>query len=550
MFSFDLLIKNGRIMDGTGNPWFYSDVAIKGGRIKKIGIVNGASAKQTIDAKSLIVAPGFVDIHSHADFIFPLDKHPKILEPLVRQGITTLITGNCGFSPAPVNIKTQTLLKAYTQFLQAGEIKWEWLDMKDYLDTIEKKGVAYNVVPLVSHGAIRLALKGFENGPATDSEKKEMAKLAREAMEQGVFGLSCGLIYAPGMYSDTKELIAISKPLKDFEGVFTSHIRGSSEILLSATKEIIRIGEENGISVHHSHLEACGEEFWPSIDRALHLHDEARSSGVDISFDVIPYVAANTTLAAIFPPHSLEGGMSKLIDRLKDQKGRNHIKLDIEETVPGWPCWLPGSWPHNLVRVYGWNNIVIMTAGSAANKRLSGKSLAELARQHKKTPFDFAADLMIEEQGRVMALYIGISGDLANEEPLKKLISHPRASVCTDAVITGRGLPHPAAYGAFPRVLGHFSRDLGLFPMEEAIRRMTSQNLQTFGIRDRGLVREGCFADITIFDEATVGEKGMYFDPAHFPSGIKYVIINGTPVLQKGVYNSKLCGQVLRKCTN
>lgn len=544
---FDLLIKNGKIMDGTGNPWFLGDVAIKDSKIEKIGFIDSSLAREVIDAEGFVVAPGFVDIHSHADFVLPIDEHPKILEPFVRQGITTIVTGNCGYSPAPINPETLELLKTYTSFLQATELQWEWLDMKEYMDFIDKRGVAYNVVPLVSHGAIRIAVKGFDSGPATDPEKKEMSRLAREAMEQGVFGLSSGLIYPPGMYSDTDELIAISKPLKDFEGVYVSHIRGSSETLLSATKEIIKIGEQNGIGVEHSHLEAVGEEHWSKIDRVLSLHDEARARGVDITFDVIPYIAVNTTLSAISPPWSLEGGVSKLIERLKDKEARKRISLDVEETVPGWPSWLPGAWPHNLVEAFGWDNIYILTVGSAANKNLEGRSIVEIAKERGETPFDVVADLIIEEQGNIMALYSGVSGDFETDETLRKIVSHPRASINTDAVITGRGVPHLAGYGSFPKVLGYFSRDLGLFTMEEAVRKMTSMSLQRFGIRDRGLIREGCFADITIFDEATVGEKGTYFDPAHFPEGIKHVIINGTPVLQDGVYNGKLCGRVLRK---
>ncbi len=544
---FELLVKNGKIMDGTGNPWFYGDVAIKGDKIQKIGSVDARLAREVIDAEGLVVAPGFVEIHSHADFILPLDEHSEILEPFVRQGVTTIAVGNCGYSPAPVRPKTIELLKIYASFLQARELQWNWSDMKEYLEILETKGVAYNVIPLVSHGAIRIAVKGFESGPATDTEKEEMAELAEKAMQHGAFGLSSGLIYAPGMYSDTDELIAISRPLKDFGGVFTSHIRGSSETLLPATREIIRVGEENGIAVEHSHFEAFGKENWPKIDEALRLHDEARARGVDITFDVIPYVAANTTLLAIYPPWAIEGGVGKLIERLGKKEVRGRIRRDIEETISSWPPWVPGAWPHNLVRATGWENVVIISVDSAVNKRLEGKSLAEIGREKGKAPFDVAADLTIEEQGRVMALYIGVSGDMGNEEWLKKIISHPRAAICTDAIITGRGVPHPAAYGAFPKVLGHYSRNLKLFPMEEAIRKMTSLSLQRFGIRDRGLIREGCFADITIFDEATVGEKGTYFDPAQFPQGIEHVIINGIPVLQNGKYNKKLCGHVLRK---
>ena len=534
-------------MDGTGNPWFFGDVAIKGSKIEKLGFIDSSLASEVINAEGFVVAPGFVDIHSHSDFVLPIDEHPKILEPFVRQGITTIVTGNCGYSPAPINPETLDLLKVYTAFLQAAELQWEWLDMKGYMDFIEKRGVAYNVVPLVSHGAIRIAVKGFDSGPATDSEKKEMARLAREAMEQGVFGLSSGLIYLPGMYSDTDELIAVSKPLKDFGGVYVSHIRGSSENLIPATKEIIKIGEQNGIGVEHSHLEACGKEHWSKVDPVLALHDEARARGVNINFDVIPYPVVNTTILATLPPWSLEGGVDKLIERLKNKEVRRRINVDVEETIPGWPPWLPGAWTDNLARNYGWENIYVLTVGSAANKHLEGRSFKEIAKEMGKIPFDAVTDLIIEEQGNIMALYSGVSGDMENDEILRKLVSHPRASINMDAIITGRGFPHLAGYGTFPKVLGYFCHDLGLFTMEDAVRKMTSMSLQRFGIRDRGLIREGCFADITIFDEATVGEKGTYFDPAHFAEGIKHVIINGAPVLQDGLYNGKLCGRVLRK---
>lgn len=544
---FDLLIKNGRIMDGTGNPWFFGNVAIKDGKIEKVGFIDSSSAQQVIDAKGLVVAPGFVDIHTHADFILPLKEHSKILEPFVHQGITTVVTGNCGYSTAPINPGTLELMKKYSSFLQGGELSWEWHDMKGYLDFIEKQGVAYNVVPLVAHGTIRIYVKGFDSGPAINSEKEKMAKFVRKAMEQGAFGLSAGLIYPPGSYSDTDELIAICKPLKDFGGVFTCHLRGESEILLSATKEIIKVGETNGIAVEHSHLETYGEEYWPQRDRLLALHDEARARGVDITFDVIPYTAANTTIMAILPPWALEGGVDKLIERLKDKEIRKRINVDVEEAIPGWPPWLPGGWPNNFAISSGWKGIVIIWVGSKANKHMEGRILTEIAEEVGKTPFDVAADLIIEEQGQVMALYFGFDGDIETDEGLRKVIAHPRAAINTDAILTGRGVPHPAAYGAFPKVLGYFSRELGLFTMEEAIRKMTSMSLQKFGIRDRGLIREGCFADITIFNEATVGEKGTYFDPAHFPEGIEYVIVNGTPVIQNGVYNGKLCGHVLRK---
>lgn len=543
---YDLLIRNGKVVDGTGNPWFYADVAIKDGKIVKVGKIT-ESAREVIDAGGFIVAPGFVDIHSHADFILPLEEHPRILEPLIRQGVTTLVTGNCGYSPFPINPETAGLLKKYSSFMQSRDLAWEWSGVSDFLDYLDRQGVAFNVVPLVSHGAIRIALKGFDRGLTTEEEREKMFRLVEEAMQQGSFGLSCGLIYAPGMYSDTEELIYISRGLKEYGGIFTFHLRGYSETLIPAIKEVIKVGRLNNIKVQISHFQAFGKEHWPKIDDAISIIDEARIEGVDVAFDVIPYVAANTTISAIYPPWALEGGVDALLEKLRDKKLRERIKSDIEEVMPGWPAWFTGDWPHNLVRAIGWENIFILSVRSVKNKCLVGKNLLEIAGEKGIEPFEVAADLTIEEHGDVMALYVGLSGDLSNDEGLRKIVACPFASICTDAIITGEGITHPAAYGAFPKVLGYFSRELKLFPMEEAIRKMTYLSLQRFGINDRGLIKEGFFADITIFDECAINEKGSYFDQCQYPGGVKYVILNGNLVLKNGEYSGNLCGKVLRR---
>ena len=546
---FDLLIKNGRIIDGTGNPWFRADVAIKDGRIVAIRAEKNSPAKREIDAQGLVVAPGFVDCHSHADFVLADKNHPQIMECFVRQGITTLITGNCGYSPFPVNTPEDTeLLKGYSAFFQSDGFDWHWSDAKGYMDYLEERGVAYNVIPLTSHGTVRMCVKGLRAGVATDSEKEEMARLARRDLEQGVWGLSSGLIYPPGMYSDTDELIAITAPLKEFGGVYTSHVRGSSETLLQATREVIQVAESNEITAVHSHVEAFGERFFPTIDAVLALHDEARTRGVDIGMDVIPYVAANTTLFATLPPWALEGGINELAKRLQDRNTRELIRRSVEDDIPCWPSWLPGAWPHNLVEATGWKNIRLISAIKEENKKYEGMSFVEIAEATGKTPFDAAADMIMEEQGPTMALYIGSSGIDEMDDPWhQKLIAHHQVSIETDAIITGRGIPHPAGYGAFPKCLGHYTRDLGLVPMEEMVRKMTSQALRRFGVKDRGMIREGAFADITIFNPETIADNATYSNPKQYPDGIEFVIINGTLVLQKGEYNCKLCGRVLRK---
>ena len=544
---FDIIIKNGRVVDGTGNPWFKTDVGIKEGKIQKIGIIDASEGETVISAEGLVVSPGFIDIHSHADFILPLANHIDILAPLVEQGITTLVTGNCGLSPFPVNPTKLDLLKGYTEFFQGGKLSWDWETTAEYLDNLSASGSVFNVVPLVSHGAIRIAVMGFDAGEPSPTQMKEMQSMVSDAMEEGAFGLSAGLIYAPGMYASTDELIAITKSLIPFQGVFTCHVRGSSETGLDATKEIIRIARENRIPVEHSHMEAFGAPNWPQIDETIRLHDQARAEGLDVTFDVIPYTAANTTLTACFPPYAFEGGINKFIERLKDPKQREQLRFDIENMISEWPTWRPGTWPHNIARNTGWKNIWLLWSPSDKNVKYFGKSFVEIGNFQKKKPFDAVADLLIEENGAALALYIGVSGDLDNYEGLHKILCHPNGAINTDAILTGRGMPHPAAYGSYPRVLGQYVREQKLMRLEEAVRKMTSLSSRRFNIHDRGLIKLGMWADITIFNADTIRDNATYLKPDTPPTGIEWVLINGDIVVEKGKLQTKARpGQVLR----
>ena len=350
------------------------------------------------------------------------------------------------------------------------------------------------------------------------------------------------------MFASTDELVEITRPLRAYRGVFTCHVRGSSETGLEATKEIIEIGRANGIPVEHSHIEAFGRKYWEHIDEEIGLHESARKDGVDITFDVIPYVAANTTLLACFPPYVFEGGMQRFMERVKDPDQRKKIKYDVENLGSDWPTWLPGRWPHNLVRATGWKNIWLIWVPGDKNMKYVGKSMEEIGRIQGKEPFDAAADILVEENGAAMALYFGVSGDLDHEAGLRKLLAHRNGAINTDAIVTGSGVPHPAAFGAFPRVLGQYVREQKIMPLEEAVRKMTSLTAQRFGIHDRGLIKEGTWADVTLFDEQEVYDNATYAEPSKDPSGIEYVIINGEVVLEKGrIKESARAGKVIRR---
>jgi N-acyl-D-amino-acid deacylase len=546
---FDVLIRNGRVVDGTGNPWFPADIGIRDGTIAAIGrIPDDAPGATVIDAAGRIVSPGFIDIHSHSDFVVADASHGEVLAPFAAQGITTLVTGNCGYSPAPVNPRTRAELASYTTFLRAGDLPDAWTGFGDYLDYLDGHGLMFNVVPMVAHGALRIHEVGFEGRELTPEERTRMRDQLRKAMEEGAWGLSSGLLYAPGIFAPPEEIEDLATELGPFDGLYASHIRGSSETLLPATKEVIRVGEVNGISTQHSHIEAFGRPNWSKLEAIIELHEAARERGVDTGFDVIPYIAANTTLLAIFPPWALAGGVDGLLGRLRDPDARARIRRSIEEDVPGWPCWTPGGWPHNLVEATGWQNVSIMWVESEANKPLEGRSLTEIAEERDRHPFDVAADLVLEESGHAMALYFGVSGEPEEEAGLEKLLAHPLAAAESDAILTGRGKPHPAAYGTFPRVLGHFARDRGLFSVEEAIRKSTSLPAQRVGLRKRGTLREGNYADVVIFDAATVGDRTTYRAPTAAPVGIEHVLVNGTPIVRDGIVDEAArTGRVVRR---
>jgi len=545
---YEFILKNGKIVDGTGNPWYMADIAISNGRISRIGVIPKDEDASLIDVTGLVVSPGFIDAHSHSDFVLPLENHMEILDGYLRQGITTLVTGNCGFSPAPVNPDNLELLKSYTSFLQAQELGWGWTTMKGFLDHLDSSGVGYNVVPLISHGAVRIAVMGFNTGYPTDTQIREMQDLVKQSMEDGAFGLSAGLIYAPGMFASTDELVELTKPLIPYHGVFACHVRGSSETGLEATKEIIKIGRVNGIPIEHSHMEAYGERYWNQVDEQIRLHESAREDGVDITFDVIPYVAANTTLLACFPPYALEGGVDRFVERVKDPEQREKIRNDVENLSSEWPTWLPGRWPHNLVRASGWKNIRLIWVPGEKNAGYLGKSLEEIGKLQRKEPFDAAADILIEEKGAAMALFFGVSGDLDDDKELRKILAHSNSAINTDAIVTGRGIPHPAAFGSFPRVLGQYVREQKIMSLEKAVRKMTSLTAQRYNIHDRGLIKPGMCADITIFNEKEIYDNTTYTLPDKGPSGIKYVFINGRLVLEGTKFDKGIkAGKVLRR---
>ena len=545
---YSLVLKNVKVIDGVGNPWYYADVGIQGDKIAYIGRIEGEDSQRIIEGKNMALAPGFIDMHSHSDLIFLSEKQAELLEGRIRQGITTEIMGNCGISVSPVRDEIKPVMEASVGFLTpADKPSWEWNSMAEYLDLVEKTGVIVNVGTLTGHGAIRALVKGFSAGVSSPKEIEEMRGFLKETLEQGSFGLSSGLIYAPGMFADTNELTELGKIVADYDRIFTSHIRGSSETDIEAHQEILTIGEKAGCRVHRSHYEAVGKENWHKIETTLEMDEKARQRGIDMAFDMFPYTAANTMMIAIYPPWALDGGWPEFVKRVQDPGTRKKIENDIANVVPTWPTWLPGSWPHNLVKAAGWENIFIQFIPSEKNKKHEGCNLEELGLRSGKSPFDAITDLLVEENGAITQLIFGVSGDRNEDSPLRAIMRHPLGGFCTDAWDIGRGRPSPAAYGTYPRILGKYVRDEKLLPLEDAVRRMTSFPANRLGLKGRGIIAEGYFADLVLFDPDNIRDLATYEDPRQFSEGIHYVIVNGQVLLENREVGAIRPGRVLRK---
>ncbi len=528
--TFDLLITNGTVIDGTGTPGISADIGVSNGRIHALAPTLHGEAARTIDASGRIVAPGFIDVHTHSDFT--LLSVPGA-ESKVRQGITTEVVGNCGFSPAPVSPATRGLLQEYSAFLNPN-LSWNWESLGDYYQQVRDQGCAINVAPLVGHGAIRIAAMGFANRPPTASELLQMEHLVGQAMEDGAFGMSSGLIYSPGCYGDTEELIALAKVAATAGGVYATHMRGEGGTLFDSITEALRIGAEAGIAVQISHLKASGRDNWDKMDQALRMLEEGVERGIAVQADIYPYIAGSTTMTSLFPAWTLEGGIEAFLTRIDDTETRQRIIDEVQGGSDGW------SRANGAV---GWDDIVISQCQH--HKEFEGKTLADIAREMGREPAQAMMDFLVEEQGKASIILFMMA-----EDNVARGIAHPLLMIGSDslALAAGRGgKPHPRTYGTFPRVLGKYVRQENVVSLEAGVRKMTAMAAEHFGLTDRGVLDAGKAADITVFDAATVLDTATFDDPHHYPAGIEYVIVNGQIVVEQDTQHAVLPGQVLRK---
>jgi N-acyl-D-amino-acid deacylase len=526
---YDLIIKEGKVVTGTGSPWINADVGIRNGKIVKVGYIKGGQADTIIYARGKYVVPGFIDTHNHSDF--SIFQYPAA-ENLVRQGITTILVGHDGFSAAPImSIRIDDFRKYWKQLVPNIEIRPTWTSFSEYLDSIERVKPAINIASLVGHGTIRLNVMGFENREPTKEELNEMKELARDAMREGAFGMSTGLIYPPSAYASTEELIELSKVIAEGGGIYVTHLRSESYGLFDSLKEAIRIGKEANIPVHISHHKITARELWGSSIRTLKMFEEMRKEGIDITCDVYPYTAGMTMLSAVLPKWAHEGGIKEMLSRLSNNEIRKKIIDYIESVSEGW---------ENFIKLCGWGNIYI--AQSRNRKEFEGKNIMQISNELGKDPYDVIFDLLIEDEATTTMISFRMS-----EKDVDRIVTHRLSNICTDSWSTsGGGKVHPRFYGAFPKVLRRYVIDMNAISFEEAIRKMTSQPAQRLGLFDRGMIVPGYYADIVVIDSAKIHDRASYDNPSLYPEGIDYVIINGEVVLENSQMTGRRPGEVLR----
>ena len=529
----DFLIKNGLIFDGNLSEPLEADVGISGDKIvfinrrsgvKSKGLGSSQKAEKIIDAEGLSVAPGFIDTHAHSDFTVLADPRA---EGKICQGITTEINGNCGLSAAPFY---GDVLHQREDDLQELGIHERWSTFKEYFHILKKKGSAINFATLAGHGNIRASVKGYKDQELTKSDLKKMCALLIESVKEGAIGLSTGLIYPPGVYSKTEELIEIARCCKDL--IYTTHMRSEGEKLIGSIKETIKIGKEAGIKVHISHIKTSGEENWHKIQDAVSIMEKYRKEDTFLTCDRYPYTSSSTDLDAILPSWTFSGGKEKELKRLKDSKIRIKIKNQILK--------------NKSFKDY-WKNIFISSLNTDKNMWMLGKSLYDISRIRGREPVDIVFDILIEENLRVGAIFSSM-----NEDNLKRFLSLSYCMIGTDSSArcfsgpTCKGKPHPRGFGSFPRFLGKYVRDEGLMSMSEGIHKMTMLPARTFGIHKRGVIKKGAFADLVIFDQEKINDRATFEDPFLKPEGIYYVFINGLPALWEGKITGVRAGRILR----
>ncbi|MFC2046569.1 amidohydrolase family protein [Chloroflexota bacterium] len=528
----DLLLCGGSLIDGTGAPQRLADVGVRDERVVAVGDLRRSRAQRRVDVSGLFVAPGFIDIHAHSELTRLVD--PRAASK-AHQGITTEICGLCGLSAAPlVGVAKDELALFGPQY----GLKPSWDSIAGYLEAIEREGMTLNFGSFAGHGNLRGSVIGGADRPPTATEQDAMAGILAQALEEGALGLSSGLFYTPGFYAKSGELAALGQVVAAYGGLYTTHVRNEGRLLENALQEATDVGRASGVPVQISHLKLASRAHWGQAERVLAWLDSARAEGLDVGWDQYPYAAAATTLEAAVPPQFHDGGTTALLQQLRNPQDRADIAHAIStDTESDW---------ENMTSDSGWDNLLLSFHPTRPD--LVGRTIADIAATRRADPLETVLDLILETKASA-----SIVDFCMDERDVATILCHPRTIVVTDAEALAAdgplsvGTPHPRAYGTYPRVLSRYVRERGLLTWEEAIHKMTCLPAERVGLRDRGVVREGAFADLVVLDPDTIADRATYSEPHQYPAGIHYVLVNGRFVVQDGVQTDERPGRVLRR---
>lgn len=530
--TFDLVIRNGRIVDGTGSPWYAADLGIRDGRIAAIGRLEGAKAKRVVDARGNVVAPGFIDMLGQSEL--SILANPS-LPSKIFQGITTEITGEGG-SPAPLN---DAIVEADRASYDQVGVTPDWRTLAEYYARLERQGIGINMATYVGATQVRRMVLGDHDRDPTPAELDRMRELVRQAMRDGAVGLSTSLQYPPAPYAETPELVALAREAARLGGVYATHLRNESDEIVPALDEAIRIGREAGIPVEVWHLKTAGKNNWGRMPEVVAKIDSARRAGVDIAADTYAYPAWFNSLSSFVPPWAHDGGTARLLARLRDPEARRRVRRDIERADAGWD----NSW----LKIPGPEAVLIGAVHNPELRKYQGKTLAEVALARGADPIEALLDFLVEDEGYTYVAVFGMS-----EADVALALEQPWVSINCDSEgsapegILSRSHPHPRAYGTFPRILRKYVREEQRLTLEDAIRKFTSLAAQRMRLGDRGVLKVGMWADVVVFDPATVRDRATFARPHRLAEGMRWVLVNGVPVIAEGKATGARPGKVLR----
>jgi len=539
---FDIIIRNGKIVDGSGQKAFGADIGIIDGRIAEISPDLAADAQEVFDADGCVVSPGFIDMHSHSDFT--LLVHPEA-ESKIRQGVTTELVGNCGGSPAPVpDAHFDDFMQYMTGpggFYQKALTPrdWKWKTLAQFYEELEERGVAVNLAPLVGHSTLRSAVMGYQSGPPTPDQLKQLKYLLEKELDLGAFGLSTGLIYHPGAFADRQELTELAEVIRSYDGIYTTHMRSEGKYLVEAIDEAVYVAENSGASVEISHMKCEVPANWGKARDALRLIDRSRENGNRIDFDQYPYRAYQCGLLEIFPTWAKENGAERMIAVLKDEGLRDRVIKDMTQEPYDWDNPMDGL---------GWDQIRINGFNRENNLELEGLTLDRIGERLSLPPLEALFRVFEEEQGGLGMIVFSM-----NEDEVIRIMQHPTGMFGSDGCavapygLTSARKVHPRFYGTYPRILGRYVREKKILSLEQAVYKMTGLPARKLALNDRGLIAKGRQADIVIFDENEISDTATFEDPHQYPVGITHVLVNGQPVIVRGEHTGRLPGKVLKR---